>query len=323
MRMGVDPVIGVPSTLAKAGRAAQIIKPMNQPNYALLPDRAVLAVDGPEARSFLQGLISNDIDKATADHGIYAALLTPQGKFLFDFLIVEQDGRLLFDAEAARRADLKKRLTFYKLRAKAMVADEDGIAAVAAFGAGAGERLGLGPEPGAAKPFGGGVAMTDPRLPALGARLLLPRDGAEAALQAAGLAPADAAAYDRWRLSHGVPDGSRDIEVERGFLLESNFEELNGVDFQKGCYVGQELTARTKYRGVVRKRLMRVDVDGPLPAPGTPIMLGETEAGEMRSGRDGLGLAMIRLEQLEKAAGAPLSAGEAKLKPVKPAWAAF
>ena len=296
---------------------------MSQASYALLQDRAVLAVSGPDARGFLQGLISNDIDKATADHGIYAALLTPQGKFLFDFLIVAEGERLLFDAEAARRAELKKRLTFYKLRAKATLAEEDGLLVAAAFGSGAAGRLGLGAEAGAAKSFAGGVAMTDPRLPALGARLLLPRQEAEAALQAAGLAPADGAAYDRWRLQHGVPDGSRDIEVERGFLLESNFEELHGVDFQKGCYVGQELTARTKYRGVVRKRLMRVDVEGPLPAPGTPIRLGEAEAGEMRSGRDGIGLALIRLEQLEKAAGAPLSAGEARIKPVKPDWAAF
>jgi len=293
----------------------------------VLQDRALLAVAGPDARAFLQGLISNDIDKATAAQGIYAALLTPQGKFLFDFLIVEQageaGGRLLFDCEAARRAELKKRLTFYKLRAKASIADQDGFAVVAAFGDGAAARLGLAAEPGNAKAFAAGVAMADPRLAALGARLYLPKAAADAALSGAGFTRAEPAEYDRWRLTLGVPDGSRDIEVERGFLLESNFEELHGVDFAKGCYVGQELTARTKYRGVVRKRLMRVDVEGPLPAPGTAIMLGEHEAGEMRSGRDGIGLALIRLEHLEQATGQPLTAGEARLTPVKPAWAGF
>jgi len=297
---------------------------MSSPRYAILDDRALLSVAGPDARSFLQGLISNDIEKATASRGIYAALLTPQGKFLFDFLIVEQDGRLLFDAERGRRADLKKRLTFYKLRAKATIAEEDGLVVVAAFGDGALERLALALDPGLAKPFGGGVAMTDPRIAALGARLLVPRESL-AVLEAAGFGTATAGDYDRWRLSLGIPDGSRDIEVEKGFLLESNFEELHGVDFDKGCYVGQELTARTKYRGVVRKRLMRVDVEGPLPAPGTLVLLGESEAGEMRSGRDGVGLALIRLEHWEQArsSGAPLVAGEAKLTPVKPAWAGF
>lgn len=292
--------------------------------YAPLDDRAVLTVAGEEARGFLQGLISNDIEKATEARGIYAALLTPQGKFLFDFMIVGQQGRLLFDVEAARRAELKKRLTFYKLRSKATIAEEDALAVVAAFGAGAPEALGLAGDAGAARPFEGGVAMTDPRLPALGARLLLPR-AALATLEAEAFTATDTAEYDRWRLALGVPNGSRDIEVDKGFLLESNFEELNGVDFGKGCYVGQELTARTKYRGVVRKRLMRVDVEGPLPAPGTPIMLGDSEAGEMRSGRDGVGLALIRLEHWEKArdTGAALTAGEAKVTPVKPAWAAF
>jgi len=297
---------------------------MADSRYSVLHDRALLSVSGEEARTFLQGLISNDIEKATAQHGIYAALLTPQGKFLFDFLIVEQGGRLLFDTESSRRAELKKRLTFYKLRSKATIVEEDGLAVVAAYGDGALDRLGLASDAGAAKAFADGVAMTDPRLAALGARVLV----APAALpELAGLgfttaAPED---YDRWRLSLGVPDGSRDIEIEKGFLLESNFEELNGVDFGKGCYVGQELTARTKYRGVVRKRLMRVDVEGPLPASGTPILLGETEAGEMRSGRDGIGLALIRLEHWEQArsSGAPLVAGDATLKPVKPGWAGF
>jgi folate-binding protein YgfZ len=122
-----------------------------------------------------------------------------------------------------------------------------------------------------------------------------------------------------------VPDGSHDIPVEKAFLLESNFEELHGVDFDKGCYVGQELTARTKHRGNVRKRLFRVDIEGPLPAANTPIMLGDKEAGTMRSGLDGMGLALLRLEHVEEAAksGSCLTAGEARLTPVKPDWVNF
>ena len=124
----------------------------------------------------------------------------------------------------------------------------------------------------------------------------------------------------------GIPDGSRDIVVEKGFLIENGIDDLGGVDFEKGCYIGQELTARVKHRGTVRKRLFRVDVDGPLPAPGAPVMFGAKQAGEMRSGSsDGLGLALLRLELVDQAAaaGAPLTAGDARLTPVKPAWARY
>jgi folate-binding protein YgfZ len=140
-----------------------------------------------------------------------------------------------------------------------------------------------------------------------------------------GLRRGDPVEYDRLRLSLGVADGSKDLVLEKAILLEAGFDELNGVDWKKGCYMGQELTARTKYRGLVKKRLMPVRVDGPLPAPGTPVMLGDQEAGELRSGSDGLALALLRLDAVEAAAGTgrKLSAGEATLEPVKPPWAQF
>jgi folate-binding protein YgfZ len=294
--------------------------------YTILEDRGLIAVGGEEARDFLQGLISNDVAKAGAGHAIYAALLTPQGKFLHDFFLIEHGGRLLLDCEGARAADLLKRLTFYRLRAKVTLDDVSSDHVVAAiFGDGAFAAAGLTSEAGAAVPFADGIAFVDPRLAAVGARAILPRASAREKLEAAGFRPADTADYDRLRLANGLPDGSRDLVVEKSILLESGFEELNGVDFEKGCFIGQELTARTKYRALIRKRLMRVDVDGPLPAPGTPIMHGEKEAGEMRSGRDGTGIALVRLEQLEQAEaeGETLTAGDSRIKPVKPAWAAF
>jgi folate-binding protein YgfZ len=292
--------------------------------HALLADRGVLAIDGPEARSFLQTIVTNDVAAATETHAVYAALLTPQGKYLFDFLIVGRpDGGLLLESERGRLADLKRRLTMYRLRAKATIEDvSDSHAVHAVFGPAAAGRIGLDGAEGAAAPFGGGMAFVDPRLAALGARAILPADGAAAALEAAGLQPAGADDYDRHRLALGVPDGSRDMEVDRTILLEANFEELHGVDFRKGCYVGQEVTARSKYRGLVRRRLMRVDVDGPMPEPGTPVLAGTVEAGTMRSGRDGVAIAMLRLDRLEQAAGG-LVAGEARVTPVKPDWAGF
>ena len=282
-------------------------------SYAILDDRGVLAVAGAEARDFLQGLISNDVTKAGPGRAVYAALLTPQGTFLHDFFLVEHGEHLLLDCEAARLDDLLRRLTLYRLRAKVTLEDFSAEYLVAAL---MGENA-------AGSEFRDGVAFVDPRLATMGGRAILPREGAREVLEAAGYDAAEPADYDRLRLANALPDGSRDLVVEKSILLESGFEELNGVDFEKGCFIGQELTARTKYRALIRKRLMRVDVDGPLPAPGTPIMLGTKEAGEMRSGRDGTAIALIRLERLEEAGAEPLTAGEARITPVKPAWAEY
>jgi folate-binding protein YgfZ len=289
---------------------------------AVLEDRGVLEVTGADRCQFLQGLVSNDVANATPDRALYAALLTAQGKYLHDFFMVAIGDALYLDGEAARLADLKRRLGLYKLRSKVSLAEaSDRFIIAAAFGDGALDALGLPPERGAATRFADGVAYVDPRLAALGVRLLLPRSVGAAPLAERGFRMSDAAAYDRLRLALGVPDGSRDLLVDKSILLESGFDELNGVDWQKGCYVGQELTARTKYRGLIKKRLMPVAVEGPLPPPGTPVMAGDQEAGEMRSGRDGIALALLRLEATADAK--PLTAAGAKLTPRKPAWANF
>jgi folate-binding protein YgfZ len=291
----------------------------------VLAERAVIEVAGQDRASFLQGLISNDVTKIAADRALYAALLTAQGKYLHDFFIAARGEVFLIDAEAARLADLLRRLSLYKLRAKVTLADRrEDYAVAAAFGADALGVLGLPPEPGKATPFGGGVAYVDPRLAALGARLVLPRAAGVAPLESAGFRMVETAAYDRLRLGQGVPDGSRDLPVEKALLLEYGFDELNGIDWQKGCYVGQELTARTRYRALVKKRLIPVQIEGPLPPPGTPVMLGGEEAGEIRSGRDGTALALVRLEMLaEVSAEKPLTAGTARLVPSRPGWAKF
>jgi folate-binding protein YgfZ len=287
-------------------------------SFVVLDDRALLAVAGEDRAPFLQGLVSNDVTRASPARALYAALLTAQGKYLHDFFLAELGGALHLEAEAARLADLKRRLTLYRLRSKVTVAEAPGLVAVAAFGGGAAEALGLGREPGAAAPFAGGLAFVDPRLAELGARLWIAA-GDVAALRDRGFVEVPAASYDRLRLSLGVPDGSRDLEIEKSILLESGFDELNGVDWQKGCYIGQELTARTKYRGLVKKRLLPVRIEGEAPPPGTVLQQGGKEAGEMRSARGDRGLALVRLEALQS--GAPLEAGATRLLPEKPAWA--
>ena len=291
--------------------------------YMLLNDRGLLAVNGEDRRDFLQGLISNDTDRISSDCAIYAALLTPQGKYLHDFFVFQYAGALVLDCERERLDDLKKRLTIYKLRARVELNDLSRDFAVAAVtGAGTLEAFGLVAEPGRATTFVGGLVYVDPRLAAAGARAVLPRADAKQILTDAGFASGGDGEYDAHRLALGLPDGSLDLVVEKSILLESGFEELNGVDWQKGCYMGQELTARTKYRGLIKKRLVPVAVDGPLPEPGTLVMRDGKEAGEMRSGADGRALALMRLEHLE-GAGATFTAGDAVISPEKPDWAKF
>lgn len=276
---------------------------------------------GEDARSFLQGLVSNDVALLGPHRAIHAALLTPQGKYLFDFLLFERDGELLLDAERERLPALQQRLALYRLRAKVTITEaSQERAAVAILGDAAAAALGLPPEPGAAVAIAGGVAAVDPRHIGLGVRALLPRGEVEGFLNSLAAVPAPFTAWDRLRLGLGVPDGSRDLVVDRSILLEAGFDELNGVSFTKGCFVGQELTARTKHRALIKKRLVPVRVDGPLPDPGTPVTRGDKDAGEMRSGCEGIGLALLRLEQLAKPGLEPLHAGGATLVPMPPPW---
>lgn len=287
---------------------------MDRTRICLLPERGVLALGGPEARAFLQGLITNDMEAVDSTHAIYAALLTPQGKFLFDFFIVQAGEEFLLDCEAGRLADLARRLGFYRLRAKVTIRDVRADYAVAAAPGPEG-LAGFIPDalPGTARAQDGGVLFADPRLAAMGARLLLP----PAALDKYEKAPTED--YHRLRIQLGLAEGAGDITVEKYFLLEANFEELNGVDFKKGCYVGQELVSRMKHRGVVRKRILPVTVDGPCPPPGTPILAAGREVGLLHSSQGTRALAFLRLSAL--APGAPaLQSGDAILTPALPAW---
>ena len=294
---------------------------MSPPGCVVLDQRGIVRLTGPDARGLLQGLISNDVDSLTPSRAVYAALLTPQGKYLFDFLLSQGSDEILLDTETARAAALIQRLSMYRLRAQVAIENAgDTLAVLAVFGEGTVERLGLAAEAGMARTEGNALLAVDPRLADLGVRVVLPIGEVDAFMVAHGLAPAPFAAYDRHRLALGVPDGTRDLIVEKSLLLESGFEELNGVSFTKGCFVGQELTARTKHRALVKKRLVPVRVTGALPEPGTPVTRGGRDAGDLRSGVDGIALALLRLEQLATTLTAPLMAGEAQLEPAPPAW---
>ena len=268
----------------------------------LLPDRGVLEAAGEDRVAFLQGLVSNDVADAAPGRAVWAALLTPQGKWLADFFVFSDGERLLLDCERAQAPMLAARLSRFRLRSRVSLRDvSESLSVHAGWG-------------GAAPPDGHGVlAAPDPRLPEAGWRALAPAPlpGADAPFEE----------WDRHRLRLGLPDGSRDMAAEQTVLLEAGFDELRGVSWTKGCYMGQELTARTRYRGLLKRRLVPVAVDGPLPPRGTPVLAdGGAEVGEMRSGRDGFGIALLRLEALD---GRALRCGGASLAPRVPAWMAL
>ena len=258
---------------------------------AHLPERAVIAVSGEDRVSFLQGLVSNDIAQAVPGQAVWAAFLTPQGKWLADFFIQADGDRVLLEVERAQTAMLIPRLSRYRLRAKVAIAPADEYGVYAAWG-----------EPAPPPP-----AARDPRLPEAGWRIL-----SKAPIET----NATAEDYDSHRLRLGLPDGSRDMESEKSILLEAGFDELHGVSWSKGCYMGQELTARTTDRGLIKRRLVPVAIDGPPPGPGTPVMRDGLEVGTMRSSRDGIGLATVRLDVLS----VPLTCGEARLISRLPGW---
>ncbi len=282
-----------------------------------LTQRGVVEVLGPEAKDFLQGLITNDIEKLTAGSALYTALLTPQGKYLFDFFVVaSNDDALLLDCEAARISDLLRQLTLYKLRAKVELRDLSSDLAVWAV---------FEPEE-PANPEGmiesqdGLYIYADPRHPAMGWRVIGASDQLHTALTQYGDVPLSA--YHAVRLALGIPESGIDLLPEKTFPLEANLEELNGVDHHKGCYIGQEVTSRTKRKGTLKKRLLPVNLEGVAPAPGTPILAGASEVGTLLSAEDGIAVAMVRIERWQDAVekGEPLIAGGTSVTVLPPDW---
>ncbi len=255
-------------------------------------ERTVLRMAGADVRDVLQNVVTNDLDRLAPGRPLYAALLTPQGKYLFDFLLVEgPDGALLIDCAADRAEALAGRLRMYCMRRDAAVTGAAGLGVALVWGS-------TMPE--------GGLAVPDPRTAALGWRIYAADP--EAALTAVGAAPADRAAYDALRIAHMVPASGIELVPDQTYILEAGFEALNGVDFRKGCYVGQEVTARMHHKTVLKKRLVRVRVEGEA-APGTPMTAGGKPAGTLFSQSGGQGLAHLRLDR----ATGVLEAGAARV----------
>ena len=291
---------------------------------ALLPDRGVVKVVGDDARHFLNGLFTTDVGKVTPDHAAFAALLTPQGKIIVDAIVAEapaQDGGGFFlDVPKALAGTCVDRLNFYRLRAKVMVEDLcETLGVMAIWDGDATTDYGL--------------CYRDPRLPALGRRIMLPPHlAAEAAADLdAGLGPrlgaelVPAAAYEARRIALGVPRGGLDFIYGDAFPHEADMDQLHGVDFAKGCFVGQEVVSRMEHRGTARTRIVPVAYEGFAPDAGAAVTAAQKPVGTFGSSAGGRALAMLRLDRAEDAlaAGHALVAGAVTLRLVKPDWARF
>ena len=293
---------------------------------ALLTDRGVVKVVGDDTRKFLHGLVTADVLNLNPGGARFCALLTPQGKIVVDFLLTEapaaNGGGFFLDVERGQIAALVAKLNLYKLRAKVIAEDLSDVLVVWAAWDGsprsilpraneAGDAIGLGYE--------------DPRLPALGLRVMLPPQRAAAAATALGAELLDAAAYEAHRIALGIPRGGLDYGYGDAFPHEADMDQLGGVNFQKGCYVGQEVVSRMEHRGTARTRAVPVRYEGAAPASGAPIVAGDRALGTMGSAAAGRGIALLRLDRVADAltGGEALTAGGVPIVPIKPEWARF
>jgi tRNA-modifying protein YgfZ len=283
---------------------------------ALLPDRGVVKVAGDGARNFLHGLVTADILKLTAGAACFCALLTPQGKIIADFFVAaaptNDGGGFFLDIPRPLGTTLVDKFNLYKLRAKVIIEDLSvGLGVMAVWDGSATTQYGL--------------CYADPRLPALGARVVLPPYRAGAAAADLGASLVEASEYETQRIALGVPKGGIDFSYGDAFPHETDLDQLGGVDFTKGCYVGQEVVSRIEHRGTARTRAVPVRFDGAAPEAGTAITAGDRQVGIMGSAAAGRGLALLRLDRVADALSheEPLLGGGVPLRLVKPEWARF
>ncbi|MBK3665108.1 folate-binding protein YgfZ [Bradyrhizobium diazoefficiens] len=278
---------------------------------AFLPDRGVVKVAGEDARNFLNGLVTTDLDKLKPGLGRFGALLTPQGKIVVDFLITEapagHGGGFLIDCPRALAEGLATKLKFYKLRAKVTVDNlSDNLGVLAAWDG----QLAAQPD----------LAFADPRNEHLGTRILIPDNLKQKLSALIGAELVDAADYEAHRIALGVPRGGLDFMYSDAFPHETNMDRLAGVDFDKGCYVGQEVVSRMQHRGTARTRSVKVLLEDSSPEAGVSVMAGDKPVGTMGSSAQGKGIALVRIDRVADAldAGQPLTAGGLTLKLAEP-----
>jgi len=283
---------------------------------ALLTDRGVVKIVGDGARNFLHGLVTADILNLTPGDARFCALLTPQGKIVADFIVTEtpaaDGGGFFLDVPRAIGPTLIEKFNLYKLRAKLIIEELSEILGVLAAWDGSGKT-------------GYGLCYPDPRLAALGLRVMLPPHLAAAAAAELGAALVDAREYEAHRIGLGVPQGGVDFRYGDSFPHETDMDQLGGIDFAKGCYVGQEVVSRMEHRGTARARIVPVRYQAAAPEVGIAVLAGDRQVGIMGSTAAGHGLALLRLDRVAEALshGEILAAGGIPLHLAKPDWARF
>jgi hypothetical protein len=285
----------------------------------LLPDRGVIKVIGNDARKFLHGLVTADTLGVAPGTARFCALLTPQGKIVADFFVTEapqaEGGGFFLDIPRALAVTLVEKLNLYKLRAKVLIEDLSEILGVLAVWDGQGTTKQATTKQ--------GLAYADPRLPALGSRVMLPPHRAAAAASELGAELVSAEDYEAHRIALAVPRGGLDFAYGDAFPHEADMDQLGGIDFAKGCYIGQEVVSRIEHRGIARTRAVALRYDGATPENGIPITAGERQVGTMGSAARGRGIALIRLDRVAEAGPAALAAGGIPIRLIKPDWARF
>lgn len=245
--------------------------------YTILNDRAVILISGPDKSKFLQGMLTNNINKLEQDNAIYACMLTPQGKYFADFFLKNYQDNILADIPSARKEEIINKLKIYKLRSNVDISINSDFQVVSTF----------------AKELKKGIAFLDPRSEKMGWRCYIKQNELE-------ISKSDDNAYDLVRINNLIAEGDKDLIPDKSFIQEYGFDNLNAIDYQKGCYVGQELISRTHYSGVIRKKIFYIKSDETLPMLGTEIYAGEIKLGIICSSIDNEGLALIKYEELLK-----------------------
>jgi len=281
---------------------------------AILNERSALRVTGADARKFLENVITNDVDSLEADQARFAALLTPQGKIVTDFFVVaasdDDGGGFLLDAPTALSDELAKKLGFYKLRADVTIEPRTDLSIAAVLEGKATTEL--------------GIVFDDPRHPDLGQRIILPAQDAKADLEKAGFQVVDPENYHSKRVAIGIPEGGKDFTYNAAYPHEADMDQLNGVDFKKGCFIGQEVVSRMERKTTPRTRIVQATFET-APFPGVDVKAGDRPLGHMGSGVNGKGLALVRLDRVHEALskGEKITAGGIEISLKKPQWARF
>jgi hypothetical protein len=287
--------------------------------YNTINHRSIISIGGSDRFNFLQSIVTNDVEKSTNSHAVWAALLSPQGKFLHDFFIIPNKERLLLTCEKEREEDLLLRLNRLKLRADINLKKEENLCLSIFWSRDIPNKNLFEDLLRVNKKKNQLISFADPRIHNAGI-YIISESNTLSKLFNKDIKLCPYSNYEKFRIELGLPDGSKDMPIEKSYLLENGFKELNGIDFKKGCYIGQEVTARMNYRALIKKRLLPVKLEGPIPPNGCLLEINNKKAGKMISSVDDYGFALVNIKDLSNSTKRELNYNNTKIKPIFKKW---